>query len=174
MAFSISSMPSIDAPTRPEFTLQSTEMYSMAPAQLQTNIRHSRVWLWCRAKVPINSKSESLGFCGYVDGNLTVSLSSERSTDAGSAYPLIVTDGSGHFYTSPRVYAHHRSEGEFSIALQGMKLLQKNVSKSQQEPQHPKLFSKHRCLKAQYGRCRVKTLHCSKCQFFTTIGKQPS
>lgn len=94
--------------------------------------------------MPINSGSRKRG-CGCAFGNLTVSPSPERSTAAGSAHPLIVTnDGSGHSNTSPRVCTHHTNwKGEFSTALQGIVLLQKNVSKSQHEPLHPRLFSKH-------------------------------
>lgn len=61
----------------------------------------------------------------------------ETSTAAGSAHPLIVTDGSGHSNTSPR--ARHTSsqklEGSFPTELRGMKSLQKNPNTS------PRLFS---------------------------------
>ena len=136
-------------------------MYSMAPALLQTSITHSGVWLWCRAKVPINSGSRSRG-CGCAFGNLTVSPSPERSTAAGSAHPLIVTNGSGHSNTSPRVRTHHKNwEGEFSTALQGIVLLQKNVSKSQHEPLTSRAVLKTRLCNWKRNMVAVwrKTLH---------------
>lgn len=117
MAVAISSLPSIRCSNQTWIYTSKLEIYSMAPAQLQTNIRHSRVWLWGRAKVPINSKSGSRaavdrgGKCVF--GNLTMSLSSERSTAAGSAHPLvIVTDGSGHSSTSPppEIHTHHKKK----------------------------------------------------------------
>lgn len=54
--------------------------------------------------MPINNKSGSQaalgrGECAF--GNLTMSLSPEGSTVAGSADPLIVTNGLGHSNTSP-------------------------------------------------------------------------
>lgn len=126
--------------------------------------------------MPINSKSGSRaavdrgGKCVF--GNLTMSLSSERSTAAGSAHPLvIVTDGSGHSSTSPPPRNPHTSQKKkldgFSTALQGMKLLQKSVSEIPTQATASQIVLKTRiCMKAQYGHGRVKTLLCPKCQLF--------
>lgn len=46
-------------------------------------------------------------------------------------------------YKSPNPHISQKKLEGFSTALQGMKLLQKSVSKSQHEPQHPRLFWKH-------------------------------
>lgn len=86
-------------------------MQSMASAHLQTNITHSNMWLWCRAKVPINSKSGSWTVADrreWAFGNVTVSLSAERSTAAGSAHPLIVKASSGHSSTIPHTSQNWR------------------------------------------------------------------
>lgn len=153
MAVAISSLPSIRCSNQTWIYTSKLEIYSMAPAQLQTNIRHSRVWLWGRAKVPINSKSGSRaavdrgGKCVF--GNLTMSLSSERSTAAGSAHPLvIVTDGSGHSSTSPPPPRNpHTSQKKnwmgFLQRSRAWSCSRRAFLKSQHKPQHPRLFSKH-------------------------------
>lgn len=91
---------------------------------------------------------------GGASGNSTVSLSSERSAAAGSALPLIDANGSGQSDTSVRTHRQGR-RGVFQSASGHV------AAPGERPSRHiPRLFLKHKSvfLKAQCGRCRVKSL----------------
>lgn len=180
MAVAISSLPSIRCSNQTWIYTSKLEIYSMAPAQLQTNIRHSSVWLWGRAKVPINSKSRSRaavdrGKCTF--RNLTVRLSSERCTAAGSAHPLvIVTDGSGHSNTSPWIRTHRKNTGWVFHIAPGQEVTPVECFQipTRDTTSQIVLITWISYFKVQYGHYLVKTFHRLKCQLFRIWEKQSS
>lgn len=172
MAVAISSLPSIRCSNQTWIYTSKLEIYSMASTQLQTNIRHSSVWLWGRAKVPINSKSGSQaavdrGKCTfgklYSEAVLWEVHSCWVSTSFSNSYGWFRTfqfkflnphTSQKHWMGFP-----HRSRAQsYSTRVLPNPNTRHNISDCS--------CNMHLYLKVQYGHYLVETFHRPKCQLF--------